>query len=35
LIPDRVISAAPVASPAPVGAEGLDWTADMGEENVA
>ena len=35
LLPDRVISAASIASPAPAGAEGLDWTANMGEENVA
>ena len=35
LLPDRVISAAAIATPAPVGAEGLDWTAGMGEENVA
>jgi pimeloyl-ACP methyl ester carboxylesterase len=35
LLPDRVISAAAIATPAPVGAEGLDWTVGMGEENVA
>ena len=35
LLPDRVISAASIASPAPIGAQGLDWTANMGEENVA
>jgi pimeloyl-ACP methyl ester carboxylesterase len=35
LLPDRVIAAASISSPAPVGAEGLDWTAGMGEENVA
>ncbi len=35
LLPDRVIAAAAIATPAPVGAEGLDWTAGMGEENVA
>lgn len=34
LLPDRVIAAASIASPAPVAAEGLDWTAGMGEENV-
>jgi pimeloyl-ACP methyl ester carboxylesterase len=34
LLPDRVIAAASIASPAPVNAEGLDWTAGMGEENV-
>ncbi len=35
LLPARVISAAAIASPAPVGAEGLDWTAGMAKENVA
>jgi len=35
LLPERVIAAATVASPAPVDAEGLDWTAGMGEENIA
>ena len=35
LLPDRVISAAAIASPAPLDAEGLDWTAGMGKENVA
>jgi pimeloyl-ACP methyl ester carboxylesterase len=35
LLPDRVISAAAIACPAPVSADGLDWTAGMGEENVA
>lgn len=35
MLPERVIAAASIASPAPVGADGLDWTADMGEENVA
>lgn len=30
LVPERVISAAPIASPAPIGAEGLDWTARVG-----
>lgn len=34
LMPDRVIAAASIASPALVGAEGLDWTAGMGKENV-
>jgi pimeloyl-ACP methyl ester carboxylesterase len=34
LLPDRVIAAAAIASPAPFAAEGLDWTAGMGEENV-
>jgi pimeloyl-ACP methyl ester carboxylesterase len=34
LLPERVIAAASIASPAPVGAEGLDWTAGMGKENV-
>jgi pimeloyl-ACP methyl ester carboxylesterase len=35
LLPDRVISAATIASVAPADAAGLDWTAGMGEENVA
>jgi pimeloyl-ACP methyl ester carboxylesterase len=35
LLPDRVIAAAAIASPAPIDAEGLDWTAGMGQENVA
>src|SRR5438270_1187283 len=35
LLPERVISAAAIASPAPLGAPGLDWTAGMGPENVA
>jgi pimeloyl-ACP methyl ester carboxylesterase len=35
LLGDRVAAAATLASVAPYGAEGLDWTADMGEENVA
>jgi pimeloyl-ACP methyl ester carboxylesterase len=35
LLPERVIAAASIASPAPLDAEGLDWTAGMGEENVA
>jgi pimeloyl-ACP methyl ester carboxylesterase len=34
LLPGRVIAAASVAGPAPVGAEGLDWLAGMGRENV-
>ena len=34
LLRERVIAAASIASPAPVGAEGLDWTAGMGNENV-
>jgi pimeloyl-ACP methyl ester carboxylesterase len=34
LLPDRVIAAAATASPAPLDAEGLDWTAGMGEDNV-
>jgi pimeloyl-ACP methyl ester carboxylesterase len=34
LIPDRVIGVAAIATPAPVDAEGLDWTAGMGEENL-
>jgi pimeloyl-ACP methyl ester carboxylesterase len=35
LLPDRVLSAAAIASPAPLDAPGLDWTADMGRENIA
>jgi pimeloyl-ACP methyl ester carboxylesterase len=35
LLPDRVIAAAAIASPAPVYAEGLDWSAGMAKENVA
>jgi len=35
LLPERVIAAAAIASPAPIDAEGLDWTAGMGHENVA
>jgi pimeloyl-ACP methyl ester carboxylesterase len=35
LLPERVISAAAIASPAPIDAEGLDWTAGMAKENVA
>jgi pimeloyl-ACP methyl ester carboxylesterase len=34
LLPDRVAAAACLASPAPWGAEGLDWFADMGQDNV-
>lgn len=34
LLPERVIAAASIASPAPVDAVGLDWTAGMGKENV-
>jgi pimeloyl-ACP methyl ester carboxylesterase len=34
LLPDRVIAAATVASGAPLGAVGLDWTAGMARENV-
>ncbi|MFB3738377.1 MAG: alpha/beta fold hydrolase [Candidatus Velamenicoccus archaeovorus] len=33
LLPDRVISAATLAGVAPWDAEGLDWTAGMGEDN--
>jgi pimeloyl-ACP methyl ester carboxylesterase len=35
LLPDRVIAAAAIASTAPGEAKGLDWTAGMGEENIA
>jgi pimeloyl-ACP methyl ester carboxylesterase len=35
LLPDLVIAAAALASPAPYGAGGLDWFAGMGEENIA
>jgi pimeloyl-ACP methyl ester carboxylesterase len=35
LLPDRVIAAAAIASPAPLDAKGLDWTAGMASENVA
>lgn len=31
---ERVIAAAAIASPAPLDAEGLEWTAGMGKENV-
>ena len=34
LLPDLVVAAASLASPAPLGAEGLDWFAGMGEDNV-
>jgi pimeloyl-ACP methyl ester carboxylesterase len=34
LLPDLVVAAASLASPAPQGAEGLDWFAGMGELNV-
>jgi pimeloyl-ACP methyl ester carboxylesterase len=34
LLGDRVIAAAATACPAPLDAEGLDWTAGMGEKNV-
>jgi pimeloyl-ACP methyl ester carboxylesterase len=34
LIPERVIAAAAIATPAPADAEGLDWMAGMGEENI-
>jgi pimeloyl-ACP methyl ester carboxylesterase len=33
LLPDRVLAAATIAGVAPFDAEGLDWTAGMGEEN--
>jgi pimeloyl-ACP methyl ester carboxylesterase len=35
LIPKRVVAAASLASPAPHGAEGLDWLAGQGDDNVA
>jgi pimeloyl-ACP methyl ester carboxylesterase len=35
LLPHRVIAAASIASPAPLDADGLDWTAAMGKENIA
>jgi pimeloyl-ACP methyl ester carboxylesterase len=35
LLDDRCVAAAALASPAPWGAEGLDWLAGMGEGNVA
>jgi pimeloyl-ACP methyl ester carboxylesterase len=34
LLPDRVISASTIASVAPYPADGLDWLAGMGEENI-
>lgn len=34
LLPDLVSAAASLASPAPYGAEGLDWFAGMGQDNV-
>lgn len=34
LLPDRVIAAATIASVAPFEADGLDWCAGMGEENL-
>jgi pimeloyl-ACP methyl ester carboxylesterase len=34
LLPDRVAAAASLASPAPYGAEGLDWFDGMGEQNI-
>ena len=34
LLPDLVVAAAAVASVAPYGAEGLDWFAGMGEDNL-
>jgi pimeloyl-ACP methyl ester carboxylesterase len=33
LLPDRVVAAATIAGVAPYDAEGLDWTAGMGEDN--
>jgi pimeloyl-ACP methyl ester carboxylesterase len=35
LLPNRVVAAAAVCSPAPYDADGLDWTSGMGEDNVA
>jgi len=35
LLPDRVRSCAAIAAPAPWGAEGLDWLAGQGPENIA
>jgi pimeloyl-ACP methyl ester carboxylesterase len=35
LLPERVIAAASIASPAPIEADGFDWAAGMGEENLA
>jgi pimeloyl-ACP methyl ester carboxylesterase len=34
LLPDRVLAAASIAGPAPLGVEGIDWLSGMGEENV-
>lgn len=34
LLPDRVVACAAVGSPAPFGAEGLDWYAGQGESNL-
>jgi len=34
LLPDLVVAAAVLASPAPYQADGLDWLADMGEDNI-
>ncbi len=34
LIPDRVIAGVSIASPAPIDAEGLDWTQGMGQDNL-
>jgi pimeloyl-ACP methyl ester carboxylesterase len=34
LLPERCVAAATLASPAPYGAEGLDWLDGMGESNV-
>jgi pimeloyl-ACP methyl ester carboxylesterase len=35
LLPDLVVASAALASPAPYPADGLDWLAGMGEDNVA
>lgn len=35
LLPDLVVAVAALASPAPYQADGLDWLADMGEDNIA
>jgi len=35
LLPNLVVAAAAVASPAPYQADGLDWMAGMGEDNIA
>jgi pimeloyl-ACP methyl ester carboxylesterase len=34
LLPERVIAAVVVASPAPIDADGLEWTAGMGQDNL-